>query len=188
MTGVVVDAGDAVTHVVPVVNGQSHAAHVKRLPIAGRRVTEHLADLLRRRGYTLGAGDLEGVRELKHRSCFVAKDYRRELQLARNTTFLLSEYTLPDGQVVRLGQERFQAAEGEKGWGLRWKGWGSKDGRGLCEGSQALLPYREAWGQRAARRLPALLSALHLNPSTLDLRPSRPLPAAPAGRGGPRRL
>ena len=33
------------------------------------------------------------------------------VQLARNTTVLMSEYTLPDGQVVKIGQERFQAAE-----------------------------------------------------------------------------
>lgn len=33
------------------------------------------------------------------------------MQLARDTTCLMSEFTLPDGQTVRLGTEKFAAAE-----------------------------------------------------------------------------
>lgn len=33
------------------------------------------------------------------------------LQLARETTYLAQDYTLPDGRTIRVGAERFQAAE-----------------------------------------------------------------------------
>ena len=44
--GLVFDAGDGVSHVIPVVNGfiMNHA--VKRLNLAGRHVTEYLTKLL----------------------------------------------------------------------------------------------------------------------------------------------
>ena len=33
------------------------------------------------------------------------------MRLADNTTVLMSEYQLPDGRVVKLGSERFEATE-----------------------------------------------------------------------------
>lgn len=34
-----------------------------------------------------------------------------ELQLARETTHIVQSYTLPDGRVIKVGAERFMAAE-----------------------------------------------------------------------------
>lgn len=82
MKGVVIDSGDGLTHAVPVMEGRCASAHIKRSHMGGRHVTQHLADLLRRRGYRLNSSeDLEGVRLLKERCCYVALDYERELQV-----------------------------------------------------------------------------------------------------------
>ncbi|KAJ7546106.1 hypothetical protein O6H91_08G024900 [Diphasiastrum complanatum] len=50
MTGVVVDAGDGVTHVVPVADGYVMGSSIKSIPIAGRDITTFVQQLLRERG------------------------------------------------------------------------------------------------------------------------------------------
>lgn len=65
----------------PVVDGYSFPHLTKRLNIAGRHITAHLTELLRRRGHGLSAtADLETVRQLKEAACFVALDYPKEAQ------------------------------------------------------------------------------------------------------------
>lgn len=46
MTGLVVDIGDGVSHIIPVVEGCTYPHLSKRLDIAGRDVTARMADLL----------------------------------------------------------------------------------------------------------------------------------------------
>jgi len=112
LTGVVVDSGDGVTHVVPVVDGFSFPHLTKRLNVAGRHVTTRMIDLLMRRGYPLNrSADMETARLIKEESCYVAYDYKRDLQLARETTATNASYTLPDGRVIKFGPERFMAPE-----------------------------------------------------------------------------
>ncbi|CAM6129692.1 unnamed protein product [Calypogeia fissa] len=112
MTGLVVDSGDGVTHVVPVVDGFSFPHLTKRMNIAGRHITSYLIDLLLRRGYAFNrTADFETAREIKEKLCYVSIDYKREYQLAMETTILVKQYTLPDGRVIKVGPERFQAPE-----------------------------------------------------------------------------
>ena len=51
----------------------------RRLDIAGRHVTTHLTELLRRRGHaTAAAASTDAMRQLKERLCYVAADLARE--------------------------------------------------------------------------------------------------------------
>ncbi|CAD7705452.1 unnamed protein product [Ostreobium quekettii] len=112
LTGMVLDSGDGVSHVVPVVDGMVYPNLTRRLNIAGRHVTSHLVDLLLRRGYALNrTADFETVRQIKEELCYMAFDVKREQKLARETTCLMKSYTLPDGRVIKLGPERFMAPE-----------------------------------------------------------------------------
>jgi actin-related protein 2 len=43
--------------------------------------------------------------------CYVAHDIDAERRLAQETTVLVESYTLPDGRVIKLGRERFEAPE-----------------------------------------------------------------------------
>ena len=38
-------------------------------------------------------------------------DIKKERKLAEETTVLMEEFTLPDGQVIKVGSERFEAPE-----------------------------------------------------------------------------
>ncbi|CCO19114.1 actin [Bathycoccus prasinos] len=112
MTGLVLDSGDGVSHVVPVIDGFTKRQATKRLDIAGRTVTERLIELLGRRGYAVGrTNDVDSIREMKESVCFVAKERKRWLRLARETTACAESYELPDGRRIKVESERFMAPE-----------------------------------------------------------------------------
>merc|ERR1711991_1278304 len=43
--------------------------------------------------------------------CYVGYDIPQERRLAHETTVLVDKYTLPDGRVITMGRERFEAPE-----------------------------------------------------------------------------
>ena len=51
------------------------------------------------------------VRQIKEKLCYSAYDIQEERRLAQETTCLMENYTLPDGRVIKIGRERFEAPE-----------------------------------------------------------------------------
>jgi len=112
LTGVVVDIGDGVTHICPVYEGFALPHLTRRLDIAGREVTRYLIKLLLLRGYAFNhTADFETVRMLKEKMCYIAYNVEQEQRLSQETTYLTEPYALPDGRVIKLGGERFEAPE-----------------------------------------------------------------------------
>lgn len=111
-TGLVFDSGDGVSHVIPVVDGFIARHAIQRLNLAGRHITKYLVKLLTLRGYAFNSSaDFETVREIKEAKCFVSYDPVKDRKLSNETTLLDQEYQLPDRQMIKIGRERFQAAE-----------------------------------------------------------------------------
>jgi actin-related protein 2 len=111
-TGVVVDSGDGVTHIVPVYQGFCIPHLIKRLDVAGRHVTKYFIKLLQLRGYSFNrTADYETVRQIKESLCYVGYDSALERKLALDTTVLVQPYQLPDGRVIKMSAERFEAPE-----------------------------------------------------------------------------
>jgi actin-related protein 2 len=112
LTGVVVDSGDGVTHIIPVFEGFALPHLTKRLDVAGRDITRYLIKLLLLRGYAFNrTADFETVRQIKEKLCYVGYDLDLEKKLALETTVLVEPYTLPDGRIIKVGAERFEASE-----------------------------------------------------------------------------
>eukprot|EP00771_Trimastix_marina_P002069 gnl/Trimastix_PCT/318.p1 GENE.gnl/Trimastix_PCT/318~~gnl/Trimastix_PCT/318.p1 ORF type:complete len:409 (-),score=87.51 gnl/Trimastix_PCT/318:73-1236(-) len=112
MTGVVLDSGDGSTHIVPVYDGFILEDSITRMDIAGRDITEYLIDLLQIRGYAFTKPqDLDLVRPIKEKFCYVGYDLDLEERLSQETTTLVETYQLPDGRVVKMGRERYMAPE-----------------------------------------------------------------------------
>jgi len=112
LTGVVLDSGDGVTHIVPVWEGICPPTLIKRLNVAGRHITRHLIKLLQVRGYAFNrSADFETVQKIKEALCYVGYDLEVEKRLALETTTLLCKYELPDGRIIKMDRERFEAPE-----------------------------------------------------------------------------
>lgn len=50
LTGTVVDSGDGVTHVIPVVDSFVVGSCIKHIPLAGRDITKFILDMMKERG------------------------------------------------------------------------------------------------------------------------------------------
>ncbi|CAB59802.2 Actin/actin-like protein [Schizosaccharomyces pombe] len=111
-SGVVVDSGDGVTHIVPVYESVVLNHLVGRLDVAGRDATRYLISLLLRKGYAFNrTADFETVREMKEKLCYVSYDLELDHKLSEETTVLMRNYTLPDGRVIKVGSERYECPE-----------------------------------------------------------------------------
>src|SRR5207253_1261653 len=76
-TGLVFDAGDGVSHCIPIYEGMPLYDQIKRLNVAGRHVTEYLIKLLLLRGYAFNSSaDFETVREIKEQLAYVSYDLK----------------------------------------------------------------------------------------------------------------
>ena len=72
----------------------------------------YLIKLLQVRGYAFNrSADFETVRQIKEQLCYSGYDLEVEKRLALETTTLVQTYTLPDGRVIKVGQERYEAPE-----------------------------------------------------------------------------
>ena len=111
-TGVVLDSGDGVTHVVPIFEGYSLPHAVLRMNLAGRNLTEHMANLVTERGLTLASSaEKEIARDMKEKHSYIALDFEEEMNKAQTSSDLEITYEMPDGSTVVLGSERFRCPE-----------------------------------------------------------------------------
>ena len=111
-TGVILDSGDGVTHVIPIFQNYLITHQIKRLDIAGRHITNYLTRLLQMKGYAFNStADFETVREIKEKYCFVSCDISSDRKLDLETSFYNSESKLPDGRKIHISNEKFEAPE-----------------------------------------------------------------------------
>ncbi|EDO45012.1 predicted protein, partial [Nematostella vectensis] len=111
-TGTVFDCGDGVSHTVPVYDGYWLPHATQRIDLAGRDLTHYLQRLVTERGYSFqSTAEQQIIRDLKETLCYCAMDYERELKEAETSDDCEAPYMLPDGQSIRIGSERFRAAE-----------------------------------------------------------------------------
>lgn len=111
-TGLVVEVGDRVTHLTPIFDGYALPHSILRVNLAGSDVTEYLRRLRQERGQPIASGgDPDPATHLKETACHVALNYDEELAAAGSGVPVPLSCTMPDGSVVQLGAERFQAPE-----------------------------------------------------------------------------
>ncbi|XP_030830020.1 actin-related protein 3 [Strongylocentrotus purpuratus] len=79
LTGVVVDSGDGVTHVIPVAEGYVIGSCIKHIPIAGRDITYFIQQLLREREPGIPPEQsLETAKAIKERWGYICPDIAKE--------------------------------------------------------------------------------------------------------------
>ncbi|KAI4175838.1 MAG: hypothetical protein Q9188_003837 [Gyalolechia gomerana] len=115
-TGVVLDAGDGVSHAVPVYEGFAMPNSIRRIDVAGRDVTEQMQLLFRKSGLVFHtSAEKEVVRAIKEKTCYVAPDPKKEerewTQHNGRPDGKVVEHILPDGNKIKIGSERWKAPE-----------------------------------------------------------------------------
>jgi actin-related protein 3 len=81
LTGTVIDAGDGVTHVIPVAEGYVIGSSIKHIPLAGRDITYFVQQLMRDRNEPIPpAESLEVAKRVKEQYSYVCPDIVKEFQ------------------------------------------------------------------------------------------------------------
>ncbi|XP_064595283.1 uncharacterized protein LOC135461926 isoform X2 [Liolophura sinensis] len=111
-SGIILDIGDSVSHVMPIYEGYTIPQVIDRINLGGQDITDYLGRLIQGRGYNLDTtAEHETVRELKEKVCYTAQDYFKELQDCECSSEKEVRYELPDGNMVTVESERFMASE-----------------------------------------------------------------------------
>jgi len=117
VTGTVIDSGDGVTHIIPVVEGYVIGSCIRHVPLAGRDVTNFVVQMLRDRSETLLAEDaLNIAKKIKESYCYVCPDIVKEYEKFDQdaTRFRDFKYVNPrtkEQLKIDVGYERFLGPE-----------------------------------------------------------------------------
>ncbi|KAM6183549.1 actin-like protein 7B [Erethizon dorsatum] len=107
-TGLVVESGHSVSHVVPIFQGDILPGLTSRADYAGSDLTNYLMQLLNEAGHKFTDDHLHIIEHIKKKCCYAAL-LPEEEQLGLEELRL--DYELPDGKVITISQERFRCSE-----------------------------------------------------------------------------
>lgn len=115
LTGTVIDSGDGVTHIIPVVDGYAIGSAIKHVPIAGKEMTHFIQQLLRERpdlqGKISPEESMQIARRIKEECCYVSPDITKEfLRFEQDPSKIIKEFTLKNCKIL-IGHERFLGPE-----------------------------------------------------------------------------
>jgi len=108
-TGLVVDAGDGVTHTVPIYEGYSMPHAIQRQNLAGRDLTSYFSRILQENGISLTTtSERETAKRMKEELCRVSMDFENEVT---NFAGKEKQFEMPDGRVVTVGNQIIRCPE-----------------------------------------------------------------------------
>jgi len=111
-TGLVVDIGADVTHVVPIKEGLAISHAIQTTEWGGNELNSIFERAIAQQSYLhLGPTVLGIILDIKEKFCFVSVDYEADMKTVKSNTSLHQHYQLPDGNSITIGSERFQCAE-----------------------------------------------------------------------------
>jgi actin len=110
LTGTVLQSGEDFSSIVSVYEGYPLFNGHAQVDLAGNSISLQLLKCLNDRGYSFtSAGDMDSINKLKTELCYVAKNYEEECR--KDSSEIEKQYELPDGRILKLQNELFQAPE-----------------------------------------------------------------------------
>ena len=111
-TGVSCEIGDGVVQIVPIYKGFSMPHTIQRFNFGGRDITAWIQKILIECGnFFTKSSEMEIVRDIKEKLCYVAMDYDSELYKSKSGSDCDASYKLPDGNTITISDERFRCSE-----------------------------------------------------------------------------
>ena len=110
-TGAILESGEGVTQSCIVYEGYSIPCTYERYDYGGGDVTKYLYTLLQNLGFYFDtSAEYQIVYEIKEQLCFACEEKMME-NIKRNQNIEKENYFLPDGNVIKLGEERISPPE-----------------------------------------------------------------------------
>jgi len=110
MTGTVIDSGDGVTHVIPVVDGYVIGSCIKHIPLAGSDITAYVKQELQNRGEPIPLHmKMEVAKAVKENFCYVCPNVEKEKTKYENKP---EKYYKVYEDINTLTKERFTVKVG----------------------------------------------------------------------------
>ena len=118
-TGTVLDAGEGVTHTVPIYEGYAMPHFITEIPICGRDLTNYMVQLLNREYPEYVSIDTQEKREeafdvalkIKHQHGQVAHDFDAELKTSTDGSMPPKKYKLPGSQTITVNKQSLECPE-----------------------------------------------------------------------------
>lgn len=105
-TGLVIESGDGITWICPVINGQIVDQAVQKLTLAGTDVNQHLKNLLMREGINIESSAVdEIIKEIKEKNCYFILDQKDKPKADDTYSF-----AMPDGSTIQIPSYLFYEA------------------------------------------------------------------------------
>lgn len=107
-TGLVVESGDGLTWIVPIINGQILQHAVQKLPLAGIDVNQNLKNLFMREGVSIASSAVdEIIQEIKEKNCYFVLDPKNPPKSEE-----MFGVAMPDGSTININSSvLYQAPE-----------------------------------------------------------------------------
>lgn len=111
-TGLVVDSGDGVTHIVVVYDGFSIKHAITRMDLAGRNLTNYIQKYLAEDGVSLvSAAEKDIAKTIKESKCYCPLDFDAEMKLFETNPNKKVEFEMPDGSKIKIGNVMIRTPE-----------------------------------------------------------------------------
>ena len=105
-TGLSVESGDSITQFVPIFDGYKLSSSII-MYLGGRDIDDYLIKLLNENNIFLTTPyEREIARDIKEKTCYVAFDFESEKSYYNGMS-----YEMPDGEVIKINDQRFRAPE-----------------------------------------------------------------------------
>jgi actin-related protein len=97
-TGLVIESGDGLTWIVPIINGKIVQHAVQKLPLAGIDVNQNLKSLLMREGVSIASSAAdEIIQEIKEKNCYFVLDAKKSVKSGD-----MFGVPMPDGSTINV--------------------------------------------------------------------------------------
>ncbi|KAJ5072839.1 actin-10-related [Anaeramoeba ignava] len=111
-TGIAVEIGELNCFFDSIYQGYSLPYSSLWFDFGGNHLSDYLLKMLKDQGYSfLSSDEKEISQDIKENLCYVAYDFDEEMEFSNQKTLSESNYELPDGKVIEIGNEKFRCAE-----------------------------------------------------------------------------